>query len=178
MSNRHFVTFILGFLMFSACSRGHIKRGKVSTTITSDSIAKVTASQKKIEKPPFDSLGQDGAVAVIQRYYAAVNSHKYKMAYELWGNKGAASKQTFASFKNGYLNTDAVEVTIGKPGRIEGAAGSRYIRIPIKLKAITNKGVVQRFAGNYVLRRTVVDGSSAEQRKWHLYSSHLLQSRK
>ncbi|HKI44230.1 MAG TPA: hypothetical protein VKA08_02745, partial [Balneolales bacterium] len=125
-----------------------------------------------------DSLGTDGAVAVIRRYYTAINNHTYRLAYKLWGDDGAASKQTFTSFKNGYLSTDTVEVIVGQPGRIEGAAGSRYIEIPVSLKAITKDGAVQHFAGQYVLRRTVVDGSTPEQRRWHLYSAHLSQADK
>lgn len=175
MSNRYLITFLLGFLLLSACSKGHVKKEKVRETSAPD---KMIAGKEHDGDAAIDSLGADGAVAVIQRYYTAINKHEYGRAYELWGNDGAASNQTLASFKNGYLNTDTVEVIIGKPGRIEGAAGSRYIEIPVTLKAVTNKGAVQHFAGHYVLRRTVVDGSTPEQRRWHLYSAHLSQENK
>jgi hypothetical protein len=64
-------------------------------------------------------------------------------------------------------------VEIGEPGRVVGAAGSRFVEIPVVVRATTEDGVEQRYSGSYVLRRTVVDGSTAEQRRWHLYSAHL-----
>jgi hypothetical protein len=32
---------------------------------------------------------------------------------------------------------------------------------------------VQHFTGRYTLRRVVVDGATAEQRRWHFYSAEL-----
>lgn len=150
----------------------------MSVATTSDSTGRVNVAKNQNTTTSFDSLGADGAIAVIRRYYDAINKHHYRQAYHLWGNNGAASKQTFASFKRGYQNTDTVTLTVGKPDRIEGAAGSRYIRIPVKLTATTKKDAVQRFEGKYVLRRTVVDGSTAEQSKWHIYSAHLVREKK
>lgn len=118
-------------------------------------------------------LGVEGAVTVIRDYYDAINRREYGRAYRLWGNNGSASGQTLAGFQRGFAETASVEVDIGDPSRIEGAAGSRYIEIPVTITAIASDQKVQRFSGKYVLRRTVVDGASAEQRKWHINSADI-----
>ncbi len=111
--------------------------------------------------------------AVVRSYYAAINAHKFRQAYGLWGGNGAASRQTLGDFTAGFKETESVAVKVGKPGRIEGAAGSRYVTIPVTISAMTTGGKAQRFSGRYTLRRTVVDSATAKQRRWHLYSADI-----
>jgi hypothetical protein len=117
------------------------------------------------------------AADVIRRYYAAIDARDYRQAYALWGNGGAASSQTFEQFRAGFANTVHVEVAIGEVGQVEGAAGSRYVDVPVVVRATTKEGEAQRFEGSYTLRRTVVDGSTDAQRRWHIYSAKLAQTR-
>jgi hypothetical protein len=114
---------------------------------------------------------------VVRRYYAAIDAKDYRRAYELWGNGGAASGQSFAEFAAGFAETAGVEVEIGEVGRVEGAAGSRYVEVPVVVRATTTGGATQRFEGSYTLRRTVVDGSTSAQRRWHLDSAKLARAR-
>jgi hypothetical protein len=120
-----------------------------------------------------DALGPVGAVAVVQRYYEAIQRRDFQQAYRLWEGEGEASSQTFEDFAAGFAETASVDIEIGSPGRIEGAAGSRYIEIPVHLEATTKDGQAQSFRGKYVLRRSVIDGASAEQRAWRIYSADL-----
>ncbi|HTK39058.1 MAG TPA: hypothetical protein VL325_11245, partial [Pyrinomonadaceae bacterium] len=69
--------------------------------------------------------------------------------------------------------TRSTSVDIGEPGEIEGAAGSRYITFPVTVHAVTIDGKEQNFKGEYVLRRSVVDGATAEQRGWRIYSAKI-----
>jgi hypothetical protein len=110
---------------------------------------------------------------VIRGYYAAINAKDYRRAYGLWGNGGTASGQSFDSFAAGFARTANVAVEIGDPGRVEGAAGSRYVEIPVVVRATTDDGDSQRFSGSYTLRRSVVDGATAAQRRWHIDSASL-----
>ena len=135
-----------------------------------------TNSKPAVQTPPrFDSTEIGDAAAVIRDYYAAVNNRNYRKAFELWSGKGEASKQTFDEFKNGFAETASVEIVIGELGRMEGAAGSLYITIPLVIEAKTTRGETQKFAGEYVLRRSVVDGATAEQRAWRIYSAEIKQ---
>jgi hypothetical protein len=111
--------------------------------------------------------------AVLRQYYAAINAGDYRQAYTMWANAGEASNQTYEQFAAGFADTRSVQLAIGTPGRVEGAAGSRYVEIPVTVNAMTNSGERQQFEGVYVLRRSVVDGASSEQRRWHLYRATL-----
>lgn len=119
---------------------------------------------------------QKQAVQVISNYYSAIARRDYKQAYSAWEANGVASKQSFKQFEEGFANTASVSVEIGHPGRLEGAAGSIYIEIPVNIAAIATNGTPQRFRGSYVLRRVNnVPGSILEQRQWHLYSAKITQ---
>ncbi|HEY9672490.1 MAG TPA: hypothetical protein V6D11_13670 [Waterburya sp.] len=114
------------------------------------------------------------AVQAIRNYYSAINRRDYQQAYSAWDRDGAASQQSFEQFKQGFANTASTAVTVGEPGRLDGAAGSTYIEIPVTVTAVTKNGTRQRFRGSYVLRRVNdVPGSTLEQRRWHLYSAHI-----
>ncbi|MEH2391988.1 MAG: hypothetical protein V7K21_10145 [Nostoc sp.] len=116
------------------------------------------------------------AVQVIRDYYSAIARQDYKQAYSAWEGNGAASKQSFEQFKQGFANTTSVAVEVGKPGTPDPGAGSIYIEIPVTVTAIGTNGTPQRFRGSYVLRRVNdVPGSTPEQRRWHLHSANITQ---
>ncbi|MDQ4079683.1 MAG: hypothetical protein M3125_02920 [Gemmatimonadota bacterium] len=122
---------------------------------------------------PSASNGGTEPADVLREYYAAINAGDYRSAYALWENGGAASDQTYDEFAAGFAETRSAQVDVGTPGRVEGAAGSRYVEIPVTIRAVTKSGENQRFEGTYVLRRSVVDGAPPEQRRWHIYRATL-----
>jgi hypothetical protein len=113
------------------------------------------------------------AIAIIEQYYAAISSGEDRRAYSFWSNSGAASGQSFDEFAEGFAETSQAHVEVGAPGRIEGAAGSRYVTVPVVITAVTANGARQSFAGTYTLRRSVVDGATAEQRSWRIHSADI-----
>jgi hypothetical protein len=113
------------------------------------------------------------AVAVIADYYAAIQRHDYAHAWALWSDGGRSSGQTLQQFTDGFDNTDAVSVQAGAPGRVDAAAGSRYLQIPVTVTATQHDGTTRRYVGSYTLRRAVVDGASADQRAWRIGSASL-----
>lgn len=119
--------------------------------------------------------GVQDAVAVVRDYYAAIEQHDYAHAWSLWSDGGRSSGQTAQQFADGFANTAHVVVQAGAPGRLDAAAGSRYIEIPVTVEAAQRDGSVRRYAGSYTLRRAVVDGASAEQRAWRIASADLRQ---
>jgi len=109
------------------------------------------------------------AVAVVRSYYAAVSAHDYRRAYAIWHGK-----LSYAAFVRGYRHTRTVRVRFIPPFETEGAAGSSYATIAVKVDARLDDGRVQHFAGNYTLRRVNdVDGSTAAQRRWHVEDAKL-----
>ena len=125
---------------------------------------------------PPDAPGVQAAIDVVQEYYKAINARDHRKAYELWSGKGEASGKSFEAFREGFAETVSTEIdTSGEPGTPEGAAGSQYIGIPGIITARTTDGKTQKFWGEYVMRRSMVDGATAEQREWRIYSAKFRQ---
>ncbi len=144
---------------------------------TADSAPAVDSVGGGPESPPAPSgiSGEEdirAARSILEAYYAAIREGEFERAYLLWADSGRASGQTPAAFREGYAGTLSVEIAIGQ-GSLEGAAGSRYADFPVGINATTRNGAAQRFEGNYVLRRAVVDGASADQRAWRIYSADI-----
>ena len=124
-----------------------------------------------------DEPTADDAVALVRSYYAAIVAHEYPRAYSLWSNDGVASGQSAAQFAAGFADTTDVVVEPGAPGQVEGAVGSRFIEVPVSIRATKADGSVHRYLGSYTLRRAVVDGASATQRAWRIASADIREAR-
>lgn len=121
--------------------------------------------------------GVQDAVAVVREYYAAIDRSNFAHAYRLWSDGGVAAGQSPQQFADSFAATAAHSVEFMTPGRIDAAAGARYVEIPVAIEATGRDGAVKRFAGAYTLRRTVADGASAEQRAWRIVSADLREVR-
>jgi hypothetical protein len=115
----------------------------------------------------------EDAVAVVRDYYDSINSRSFARAYSLWSDDGRSSGQTPEQFAAGFAETAKVDVEVQAPGRVDAAAGSRYIEVPVAISATRNDGSVHKYVGAYVLRRAVVDGATDEQRAWRIGSADI-----
>src|SRR5512138_3653320 len=106
------------------------------------------------------------AVAVVMDYYRAIKARDYVRAYAYWDAGGAASGQSFEDFKRSFAGTRDIRVTTGRPSPIEGAAGSRFIAVPVTLVQRAADGARTERSGSYDLRYSVVDGATDAQRHW------------
>jgi hypothetical protein len=113
----------------------------------------------------------DSAAEVIVRYYDAIQRRDFAAAFALWSDGGRASGQSRDAFAAGFAQTTRVSATIAGPVSVEGAAGSQYATVPVDVDATLVNGTAQHFAGSYVVRRSMVDGATAEQRQWRIYSA-------
>jgi hypothetical protein len=147
------------------------------TLLTSPAAASPSASPTMLPTPDGsteESSGDQEIAAVIRQYYEAINRHEYQRAFDLWSGKGEASKQTFDDFRNGFAETAHVNAVIDeKHIEVEGAAGSQYATVPVTISAKMSGGRQQNYHGKYVLRRSMVDGATAEQRSWRIYSAEI-----
>lgn len=113
------------------------------------------------------------AVAVVQRYYSAINARDYGTAWAQWGDDGPPN-QTLDKFQAGFAGTRSTRVTIGKLEPGDAGAGSIYQTVPVTVDSQLQDGTRQRFAGDYVVRRVNdVDGASASQLRWHIGQAKL-----
>ena len=115
----------------------------------------------------------DDAVTVIRDYYAAINRGEFARAHALWADGGRASGQSPEQFAAGFADTTGVSVEVMPPGRVDPAAGSRFIEVPVAITATQRDGSQRKYAGAYVLRRGVVDGATPEQRAWRIGSADI-----
>lgn len=115
----------------------------------------------------------EDALAVVRDYYDSINGRSYARAYSLWSDNGRSSGQSPQQFADGFADTASVAVEVQAPGRVDAAAGSRYIEVPVAISATQNDGSVRKYVGAYTLRRAVVDGASAEQRAWRIGTADL-----
>ena len=121
------------------------------------------------------SLGDPAAI--VRDYYAAIRAHDFMRAYRMWQESGQAGGRSYAQFEAGFDSTESVDAKIGAVSREEGAAGSRFVTVPVEISSRLHNGTTQRFAGTYTLRRVEVPGASAAQRRWHLYAANMRQVR-
>lgn len=111
----------------------------------------------------------EAAVQVVRDYYAAVSRHDYRRAYALW--HGTLS---YPAFVRGYAKTRSVTVHFVPPFETDGAMGSVYTELKVRVDARLTDGHAQHFTGSYTLRRVNdVDGSTTAQRHWHIESAKL-----
>lgn len=113
------------------------------------------------------------AIDVIRDYYAAINGRNYARAFALWSDGGRATGQSPQQFADGFARTNAVSVEVMAPGRIDAAAGSRYVEVPVALTSTRDDSSQRKYVGMYTLRRAVVDGATPEQRAWRIASADL-----
>src|SRR3546814_13608364 len=84
---------------------------------------------------------------------------------------------TFDEFKESFSKYQEYHANIGAPGRIEGAAGSLYVEVPVQVYGRLNTGEEFNMLGSVQLRRVNdVPGSTPEQRKWHIAASNVKSS--
>ncbi len=117
--------------------------------------------------------GTEAAVAVIRRYYSAINARDYDTAWSQWGDNGQQG-QTRARFEKGFLYTRQARVTIGQVEPGDAGAGSIYQPVPVTVDTTLADGTRQRFRGVYIVRHVNdVDGASPAQLRWHIGSGKL-----
>jgi hypothetical protein len=114
----------------------------------------------------------ESAVELLRSHYRKINDKHFEDAFKDWEGEGKASGKSLAAFINGYVQTPRVEVTPGTPSPIEGAAGSRFITVPVHVTAYKVGGYKTEYSGQYVLRYSVVEGAKPRY-QWRIYSQKL-----
>src|SRR5690349_12847175 len=84
------------------------------------------------------------AEAVIASYYNAINRVEYARAFSYYGE--SMEPDDYDKWETGYLDTFRVDVEFGQTTD-DGAAGSIYYNVPVKLTAETSEGNYRYFTG-------------------------------
>ena len=119
-----------------------------------------------------DPKSAEAAGQVVQRYGALLEVGNFAAARRLWGDNVPVDGVT--ELVPAYLGDAAIHAEVGKPGDTGGAAGSIYVEVPLRLYGTLKTGQPFNLIGPVSLRRVNdVDGSTAEQRRWHIFQSAL-----
>ena len=130
-----------------------------------------TPTPASVAEAPFSEDSAQGAANVVQSYYALIEAGKYGQAYALW--KPGATGMSRAAFAASFAGYRDYHAEIGAPSAIEGAAGSRYVTVPVRAYGTLKAGGPFTLRGTVTLSRAVVDGATAEQRRWRISGSDL-----
>lgn len=123
-----------------------------------------------VSEAPFTATSAQGAANVVQTYYALVEEGRFGEARRLWSGAGNASGTSETAFAASFARYGEYHAQIGAPGAIEGAAGSSYVEVPVVLYGRVKNGPAFSRKAMVTLRRlNDVPGSSAEDRRWHIY---------
>jgi membrane-bound inhibitor of C-type lysozyme len=130
-----------------------------------------TRTPDVVSEAPFTEDSAQGAANVVQTYHALIEAGKYGQAYALW--KPGAAGMTREAFAASFAKYRDYHAEIGVPSGIEGAAGSRYVTVPVRAYGTLKAGGPFTLRGNFTLSRAVADGATPEQRRWHISGSDL-----
>lgn len=125
-----------------------------------------------VSEAPFSKTSAQGAANVVQTYYALIEQGKYEDAWHLRTDSLQPDATGAKAFADSFAKYAEYHANIGAPGRIEGAAGSLYVDVPIQIYGRMKDGTPFSSAGTITLRRVNdVPGSTAAQREWHIATS-------
>jgi hypothetical protein len=128
-----------------------------------------------ISEDSIDPKSAQGAGQVLQLFGGLLEQRRFDEARDLWSDAGKASGLTEAEFIAAYRKYSEIHSEVGKPGKLEGAAGSIYVDGPFRLYGKLETGKPFNLLGSVTLRRVNdVPGTTAEQRRWHIYRSSLV----
>ena len=111
----------------------------------------------------------DAARQVVRRYYALIGRGDHAAAYALWDDGGRASGMSAAAFAQSFARYARYDAAVGRPRRVEGGAGQRYVEVPVALRGTLKDGSPFAMRGTVTLHRAgPIDGATAEQRRWRI----------
>jgi hypothetical protein len=164
------------FILVSGCSRRAANEAEPNANAPVSSVARpppplpsapppATRAAKPQAEPTIDPKSPAAAQELVIDFAQLLNQSKFGEAYMLLG-PGAPPRK---DFDERFAPYSGLNVSTGKPGEPEGAAGSIYIEVPLTITGTDKSGKrVERSASAVLRRVNDVPGSTEEQRHWHI----------
>lgn len=115
-------------------------------------------------RPTIDPKSNEAAEQLVAGFVRLLNSGRLNDAYMLLGPNGPPRPQFDERFKD----YSGLSVSSGAAGLQDGAAGSVYVSVPLKLVGRLRGRLVRRDATAVLRRVNDVPGSTEAQRRWHI----------
>jgi len=127
--------------------------------------------ENRIAAPVPDQRSPEAAAQVLKDYFRLLAEKKFSEAHRLWTTESELSDGAFAGSFETYREYRG---TITGPGRMEGAAGSSYIDLPVEVTGRVKSGERFKQTGTFTLRRVNdVPGATPEQLQWRIHKTDL-----
>ena len=117
----------LSVVLLAACSREPDQDAVSNAAANMVRVPPAAPARPAAPADAIDPRSPEAAVAVLTDYFRLIGEKKYVAAHGLW-SADELSDGAFAARFARYLTYRA---EIGRPGRIEAAAGSLYVEIPV-----------------------------------------------
>lgn len=115
-------------------------------------------------RPTIDPKSNEAAEQLVEGFVRLLNAGRFNDAYMLLGPNAPARPQFDERFK-GYSN---LRISSGAAGLQDGAAGSIYVSVPLKISGRLRGQQVEKDATAVLRRVNDVPGSTEAQRRWHI----------
>lgn len=113
----------------------------------------------------------DEAADVVRAYYALIARRDFAAAWRMWDDAGAAAGLSPDAFAASFARYRDYDAEVGAPGAIEGAAGQRYVTVPVAVTGTLRDGARFAMEGRVTLHRVGdIDGASDAQRRWRIHA--------
>lgn len=124
-----------------------------------------------------DETGHEQPNAALADYVDALNEGAFDRAYHTWRAGGDGAPASANALAARFKTASRIKLQITDKTRTEGAAGTLYATVPIRVTIETANGTETSRSGDCVLARTNdIPGASAAQRRWRLYDCSVLSS--
>ena len=127
----------------------------------------------QVAPPPaeIDPKSAEGAADAVRRYFAAIGAKDYAAAQALVG-----PKVDLKVFERRLSSYPIYRANVGKPGQMEGAAGSSYVEVPIQTYGRMQSGeLFSRLETVQLKRVNDVPGATPEQLMWRIQTIDVAQ---
>jgi len=155
--------FLLGFVIVAALAgagalalhlrgNGNPHTGPATPVTVTATANPSSGSGSQTSGPSSPALAATSPEGVVTRFYGAINSHRYAVAYRL--DSQVRSTESFATFKQGYAGTQHDTLTI------TGVSGDT---VSFRLTADQTDGSVKYYTGTYTVRSGQIVASNVAQ---------------
>ena len=157
-------------LLAAGCSRGAEPPANNTEAVEAPASTPSSPAENVVAVPTFDQRSPEAAVAVLKDYFRLMGERKFVEAHKLWTGDALSD----GAFADGFSRFRTYRGDIGEPGRVEGAAGSLFVEIPVTVTGTLTGGEDFRQTGSFTLRRVNdVPGATPEQLQWRIYRTEL-----